>query len=326
MGYKFGQIHHREDWNQFVVCSPQGTIFSSADFLDCYGYACDFNAVYDGEELVAAMAVPKDSKGAAVKAPLPLGLYQQSMLYSPKLWSAPVHSRVKESLAVTEFFLNHLWDKYGQISLSLHHSIRDSRAMDWFHFHERERGVFQVKTLYTGLINTHLYTGFPQYLEQVRRTRRQEYQAGFRKGLSISISKDWELLADLYQATFERQSMAVSDDSFEILRKAFRLATENGAGEMRVCSTSEGQAVAATLFLFDARARYYLIGANHPEARSLNAGSFLLLDNIRAAFEGKVPCIDLVGVNSPNRGDFKTSFNAEPTPYFVANCCAPNES
>jgi hypothetical protein len=40
---------------------------------------------------------------------------------------------------------------------------------------------------------------------------------------------------------------------------------------------------------------------------------------IKDAIENKYLEIDFCGLNSPNRGDFKVSFNAEPKLYL--NCC-----
>ncbi|HPT40885.1 MAG TPA: GNAT family N-acetyltransferase, partial [Candidatus Gastranaerophilaceae bacterium] len=62
---------------------------------------------------------------------------------------------------------------------------------------------------------------------------------------------------------------------------------------------------------------YYLFGANDPEYRNLFGGNFLMLNMIRDAFENDIEKIDFVGVNSPNRGDYKLSYNGELKPYFI---------
>ena len=72
------------------------------------------------------------------------------------------------------------------------------------------------------------------------------------------------------------------------------------------------------MFLNDHRGAYYLIGANDPEYRHSGSGSYLMLESLRRSQERGLATVDFVGINSPNRGDFKTSFNAVPVPYFVA--------
>jgi hypothetical protein len=44
-----------------------------------------------------------------------------------------------------------------------------------------------------------------------------------------------------------------------------------------------------------------------------------MLNLIRDAMEKGLKYVDFCGVNSPNRGDYKISFNAELKPYFVTN-------
>jgi lipid II:glycine glycyltransferase (peptidoglycan interpeptide bridge formation enzyme) len=68
-------------------------------------------------------------------------------------------------------------------------------------------------------------------------------------------------------------------------------------------------------FISDARCSYYLFGANDPAMRETNASSKLLLDNIALSAHKGLKIFDFVGVNSPLRGDFKMSFNAELVPY-----------
>jgi len=74
----------------------------------------------------------------------------------------------------------------------------------------------------------------------------------------------------------------------------------------------------AVLFLYDDRTAYYMFGANDPAYRNTSAGTFLLMNMIKEAFEMGLKEIDFVGVNSPNRGDYKISFNADIKPHFVA--------
>ena len=68
-------------------------------------------------------------------------------------------------------------------------------------------------------------------------------------------------------------------------------------------------------FVSDSRCSYYLFGANDPSMRETNASSKLLLNNIDLSARKGLHIFDFVGVNSPQRGDFKLSFNAELVPY-----------
>ena len=73
------------------------------------------------------------------------------------------------------------------------------------------------------------------------------------------------------------------------------------------------------MFLYDEHTAYYLVAANDPAFRNGGVSTLLFLSGVAAGLRRGVRAIDVVGMNSPARGDFKTSFGAGPVPYFVAN-------
>jgi lipid II:glycine glycyltransferase (peptidoglycan interpeptide bridge formation enzyme) len=93
-------------------------------------------------------------------------------------------------------------------------------------------------------------------------------------------------------------------------------AIEKNFGRLMICRDRDGEPVAASLFLFDKQSGYYLIGATDPDYRKYGVGSYIIFEQIRKCIETECKQIDFVGINSPQRGDFKTSFNAEPKSYY----------
>ena len=90
----------------------------------------------------------------------------------------------------------------------------------------------------------------------------------------------------------------------------------NGFGRLLVCKNKNGNPVSAALFIFDNKCGYYIVGATDPEYRKFGTGSYVMFEQIMRCKEQGLKTVDFCGINSPNRGDFKTSFNAEPVPYF----------
>ena len=90
----------------------------------------------------------------------------------------------------------------------------------------------------------------------------------------------------------------------------------NGFGRLLVCKNKNGDPVSAALFIFDNKCGYYIIGATDPEYRKIGTGSYVMFEQIMRCKEQGLKIVDFCGINSPNRGDFKTSFNAQPVPYF----------
>ena len=53
------------------------------------------------------------------------------------------------------------------------------------------------------------------------------------------------------------------------------------------------------------------------------SGSFILFEAIKRYMDQGLSSVDFVGVNSPMRGDFKTSFNAQVKPYYIVKLEKP---
>ena len=83
-----------------------------------------------------------------------------------------------------------------------------------------------------------------------------------------------------------------------------------------ICSTDLGEPVAASLFLLDEIRGYYLIGATNPKFRNYGVGSLVMFEQIKSCLDDGLKEVDFIGINSPQRGDFKTSFNAQSELYF----------
>src|SRR5262249_23973945 len=96
-----------------------------------------------------------------------------------------------------------------------------------------------------------------------------------------------------------------------------RAALEQGFGELLTCIAPEGAVASATLFLFDATTAYYWLAANDPAYRKAGCATCLMIENLRRCLAKGLQAVDMVGINSPNRGYFKTSFNALAVPYFL---------
>jgi lipid II:glycine glycyltransferase (peptidoglycan interpeptide bridge formation enzyme) len=79
----------------------------------------------------------------------------------------------------------------------------------------------------------------------------------------------------------------------------------------------DGAVAAAALFVYDRTAAYYLAAGTDPELRETGAGTSIVLAFIERAIARGLHGVDVCGINSPQRGDFKTSFNALPVPYFL---------
>ena len=299
-------------WDCFVAGSPQGNLFCSTRFLDAVGADYELLFVNKKKNVQLGAVIVKQDDGEPTLNPF---MYQ-GVLFDSSVGNLPTHKRVKKSLELVDFLLAELEQRYTRISFSLHHAFSDLRSFQWFHYHEPDAARLKVNLNYTGLLEIDSYHDFEHYLSSVRKVRRYEYRKGLREGLAIEVSNDLEILDRLHEATFKRQGIEREEEK-RLLYRIVPTALAEDFGELLVCRNKDGKAISATFFLYDEYNGYYLFGANDFEHGNAGGGTVLMLEIIRRCFERGLKWVDFVGINSPNRGDFKTSFNAVPVPYFV---------
>lgn len=315
MGLRLDLCNDKAVWDSFVAKSPQETVFCMTSFLDALGAEYDLLLVEeDGVLELGAVVLKWD--GMPIKAPFPLTMYQ-GVLFSDVSNGKPCHSRVKRQMDLLDFLIAEMAQRYKRISFCLHHAVEDLRSFQWFHYHEPQLGQFTIDLRYSGILDLSAIDDFDAYLSGVRELRRREYKRAMAEGLVIEPLTDMNEFKRLYDATFNRQSLNVKPETEKLYLSVTQAAISSGFGRLAVCRDKQGRTASASLFLYDNQSGYYLIGANDPAYRKSGSATYLMLHNIRYCAERGLKKVDFVGINSPNRGDYKTSFNAKPVPYFI---------
>ena len=317
MSITFGQDPAR--WDAFVRRSPQRSAYVTASFLRALKLPFELVTLEDGNEIVAGAPVILEEDGRARATSVPMTMYQGLLLRDHA--EMPLHRRVGYELENTERLVAAIAERYGSCCLSQSWRFNDIRALSWHNYHAPERGQFSISVLYTGILDVGADATFETYLANVRELRRREYRKA-KARVTIEASRDLDLLESLYTRTLARQGIERLAHDRELLRCIGEGALDGGYGELRVARIA-GNPAAATLFLYDDRSAFYLLGANDPEYRNTGASTFLMLENIRDARDRGLSEVDFIGVNSPQRGDYKVSFNAAIRPYYVGRLRAP---
>ena len=312
MNYNLKKFPNNDAWNEFLIESTQNNIFCQSKFLDAYQKNYDLLLVSKNELALMGVVIIKDDDGTPVKDQF---MYQ-GVIFSKYIDSLSPHKKIKKILELTQFLLIELELIYGAISLSLHHSLNDLRGFQWHNYHNIKGLKPHLKLSYTGILNLKNTECFDQTLMNVRTVRRQEYKRCIKNGLIVEESNDVSVLDFLHEKTFKRQGMKRSKSDVFLATTFAEKSLSEGFGRLLICRDADSTPVSASLFLFDDNTGYYLIGANDPNYRKFGAGSFIMLEQIRYCIERGLSYVDFIGINSPLRGDFKTSFNATPVPYF----------
>jgi hypothetical protein len=321
MAFQLAECTEDAVWDEFVSGSLQGSIFCKTDFLRALNENYARYLVLDGVQPIAGTVLMLRD-GLPLPAPYACAEYQ-GVMFSENIEVLPIHRRTLIKLNIVDHLLAELSGRYPLLSFSLHYEFGDLRSFLWFNYHEPEKGQFTLDLRYTGIVDLQEIGPQGGYLYQVRELRRREFNRAIKSGVSVEHSKDIRLLDELYELTFERQAAERPVDEARALKSVAQGALDRQFGELLIARCSTGEVASAYLFLYDERSAYYLYGGNHPEYRSTGASTYLMFYALDFFKRRGASHFDFVGINSPNRGDYKTSFNAIPKPYFVVSWARP---
>jgi len=307
--YVFSRCTDVAAWDALVDESPQGHVFSKAAFLQSLGvpYTCYLVTTPQGEVLAGA-AILKDGDCMA-RAPFAFTPHQ-GILFASLVAKQSAQKRLTTEFRITEFMIEALLGAYKNFSMSLSPSFNDLRPFLWHNYDLEGAPKFEIKHRYTGCVNLKDLV-LTDFLATVRTVRRQEYK---KSQVLIQKTDDLPLFLSLYKQTFERQGLVIDPSALNLVKNICSKSIFQSSGYLSAAYAGDRVASMA-FFISDSNCAYYLFGANDPNMRDANASSKLLLDNIELSAQKGLRRFDFVGVNSPQRGDFKLSFNAELVPY-----------
>src|SRR5208282_5388152 len=107
-------------------------------------------------------------------------------------------------------------------------------AFLWFNYHEPSRGQFKVDLRYTGILDLQNISSSEQYMTMVRSVRRQEHTRALAEGITVEDSNDIDLLDQLHDLTFRRQSIDRSATEARLLRSIAKQSLTKNFGKLKI--------------------------------------------------------------------------------------------
>lgn len=305
-----------EDWDNFIKTSPQKSIFITSKFLKSLNTNFDLiTCTNDNNEIIAGCPIILDNDDKAYKNIYPFTQYVGIILKNFSEYSN--HKKISKEFKITEFFIDELIKKYKHIAISQHYNFTDLRPFQWYNYHQKENGVFNINISYSPILNLSHYNSYNDYYDSIRPVRRQEYKKNVSK-IKLIKTDNTDILVNLHKKTFERQGIVESNEQLKLVKSITQSALTNNYGDLTVAYLDEVP-ISAILFLYYGQTAYYMFGANDYEYRNLFANNLIMLDLIKRAFETDIKEIDFVGANSPNRGDYKISYNGDLKHFYILN-------
>lgn len=310
MNFEICLAQDNKEWDDFVDNSSQGNIFQKSYFLRSLlnPFSCYF--IESGNKKLAGVVVMEDSN-MMCKAPFCYCQYQ-GIIFSNYINSKLNHSRIPLEYKIVEFIINKLVDKYSNFNMSLAPEFKDIRPFLWYNYGKENKPKFNINNSYTSILDI-IDLNFDEYLSSIRNNRRREIK---KADVSIVNSTDIPKFLEIYQRMFKRNNITLTPFEVDLVESITNAALNNNFGWLKSAITDDNSIAAMSLFLYDKKRSYYLFGANEPSLRKGCGSTALMIENIKFSYQLGLESVDFVGANSPNRSDYKISFNSKLQPYW----------
>lgn len=316
--YRMQKAELGEDWDGLVERSPQGTVFCTSAVLGALlGVKPSLWFVLKGDQRVAGLCFVESLDGRNI-VENDFVVYSGIMIDSQHSEKSEAQ-RLSEEFRVISFCANFIHDNYEDVFISLSPSFVDIRPFLWVNYGQEGRH-FQVDVRFTSYIDLKDNPGDSLDSEPIfvsfNQLRRRNIRQGRASGVTTSVSTDTDIFVDMYERTFARQGKCVDPFVLEQLKAVADSLIAKGQGALYISRTAEGEVGSAAVWGWDSRKAYYVFGASNPDLRSEQTGSLVLWDSFMGLRAQGLKLVDMEGINSPLRGQFKLSFGGYIIPYY----------
>ena len=307
-------------WDSLVASSREANPFLMSSFVKSIGKSKSRRILFEGDKVALGTIIFQATQYGEDSAN-EFSLYQG--VFFPGIHDSNYQDD-NERLRLLGALINSLDELGNPTVLSFHPTIKDIRGLDWFYYQNSECKLNATQKIqYTGQIRTDDFLDFSDYARSIRKVRLDEHKKSHQLGLKIVRGSDRiDHFMELYQLTFNRQSISISDSTLSQVEDVIR--GSNSLGSLDIAYSDSGTPLSSVFILSDLNTDIYLFGATDPQYRKDFGSTRLILDAIERSFEGERRIFDLCGMNSPKRGAYKASFNARVVPYFEIELVSKN--
>lgn len=316
--YAIEKVELDEAWDQFILSSPDYTIFAHSTYLLNAGCSVGTYHCFNSGELRAAIVLVESHDGSAA-------ILDDLVIYSGIYFGAPTNGQnrsqqLSERFELASFIAEWMAEAYSSVEFALPPSITDIRPFLWFNYGQDE-GRYRTDVRYTSILEIGDFATAKKWEDvaayaQSSSARRQQIRYARRDGVVTEEFSDVDLFADFYQKTMERQGEYVPSEKLDNMGNLVKALLNNGMARMFASRDRHGIPGSVAVFSIGIQQAYYLFGANDPSLRHTPTGTAVLWDAFMHLAKDGVSIVDLEGVNSPRRGWFKLSFGGSLKPYY----------
>ena len=214
---------------------------------------------------------------------------------------------------MSSFLIDKIILIHNSFSSSLSPYYNDIRPFLWYNYNSKN--IFSVLPRYTAILNLS-NINCDTYLNNIRKTRRYEYNIS--KNVIVRFD-DVTNFVEIYKNMFFYKEIHIPQSELFFIEKIIVNALSLGYGKMYASINYKNELEAINFYLFDNKTVYYQFGVRNFSINNNFNTTKLIVDNIFSFKNLNFNFFDFVGVNSPDRGDYKMSFNPTLRSYYVVN-------
>ena len=284
----------------FISKSPQGTIFTSPEWLEAVSPGSwEYLVVEKNESITICIPIIRMKK------------YGFSILNMPPLTQSlgvllPIEEgKYAEALSRNMNRINELLAQlpsYSYFMQRFHPEYKNWLPFYWHGFKQTTRYTYIIEDL----------SSIDDVWNGLRSNIRQEIRKA-EKQLVIEQSNDLNALIFCIKSTFERQGGI--EFSFKTLERIFQTCSNLDCGKIFLARNKKGDLCGGIYIVWDNKSSYYLSGGSHEQFRTTGAMPFLIWEAIR--FSSKITKqFNFEGSMIKPIERFFRAFGAKQIPYF----------
>jgi len=297
-------------YSNFIKLSSQKNVFCSKEILIFFFNDLDLYTVCKNDKIKSFVYLFKDKNNFAISEPF---IYS-GIVNHPKLNMK--NSRYNnEVFKINELIINEIFSTYKNININLPPNFLDARPFLWFNYGEVNKKKFLVTPCYTSIIDIQSREPIDVFNDIDDVKRRDINKVLNDKNYKVSNQINLSLIKRFYEDTMKKNKGSFNKHAFS---KIFNfMETQINEGKLMQTTTYYFEKpIYSVLFLNDDDTSCYLYGSGDVEVKNRYAGSLALWKAIEQSIDKKLCFIDLEGINSPHRGEYKLNFGGNITGYY----------
>ena len=223
-----------------------------------------------------------------------------------------------EIFKLNELIVSEIFSNYKNLNINLPLNFLDTRPFLWFNYGEDNKKKFQVTPCYTSVINIKSKKQDEIFNEIDDVKKRDIKKALNDKDYKTSNQINLSLIKKFYEETMKKNNGSFNSYAFNKIFDFIQDQTKNNKVIQATTYYLE-KPIYSVLFLIDDTSSCYLYGSGDIETKNRYAGSLALWKAIEQSMDRQLCFIDLEGINSPHRGEYKLNFGGNIENYFNIN-------